>query len=79
MPEGEEGGLRPRLENLASMAKFTVPPKGGDPESLETWRKYSLALNATRRFRYCADLEKRREIDEAMKVRSHLCCLLSFY
>ncbi|KAG0581781.1 hypothetical protein M758_3G006500 [Ceratodon purpureus] len=74
MPEGEEGflsprGLAPRLENLTSMRNFTIPSKGGDPESLETWRKYSLALNATRRFRYTADLEKRRERAEALEQK----------
>ena len=69
--EGEDmsqRGLGPRLENWAS-ENFRVPPKRGDPESLETWRKYSLALNATRRFRYTADIAKRRELAEVLKVR----------
>lgn len=51
------------------MSKFHVAGKGGDPESLATWRKYSLALNAPRRFRYTADLEKRRELQEALEEK----------
>lgn len=66
--------LHPKLEKLTSMSKFHVAGKGGDPESLATWRKYSLALNATRRFRYTADLEKRRELQEALEVLNYICC-----
>jgi len=57
------------------MRNFQIPNKGGDPESLETWRKFSLALNATRRFRYCADLEKRKEVAAQMEVRHYFCSL----
>lgn len=81
MAEGEEGilsprRLGPRLENLTSMTKFDIPAKGGDHESLQAWRKYSLALNATRRFRYCADLEKRRELAGKMEVRHDPCSFM---
>lgn len=58
------------------MSNFQIAAKGGDPESLETWRKYCLALNATRRFRYCADLEKRKELAAALEVRPLLFLLL---
>jgi hypothetical protein len=56
------------LENLPSMKKFVVPPKGSTSEALEGWRKASFTLNASRRFRYVADLKKRKEAEEARQV-----------
>ncbi len=56
------------LENLPSMKKFVVPPKGSTSESLEEWRKASFTLNPSRRYRYVADLKKRKEAEEARQV-----------
>jgi hypothetical protein len=53
------------LENLPSMKKFVVPPKGSTSEDLEGWRKASFTLNPSRRYRYVADLKKRKEAEEA--------------
>jgi hypothetical protein len=58
------------LENLPSMKKFVVPPKGSTSEALEGWRKASLTLNPSRRFRYVADLKKRKEAEETRQVLS---------
>lgn len=65
--------LGPRLDHLASMKNFVIPHKDGDPESLKAWRISTFVLNASRRFRYTANLEKRREAAEMLEVRNHLC------
>jgi Ca2+-transporting ATPase len=57
------------IEDLPSMKKFEIPHKGSSPEALEGWRRASFALNASRRFRYVADLKKRGEAEEALKQR----------
>lgn len=71
MAEGGEGLSLPQRLGMA-MSNFEIAAKGGDHESLESWRKFNLVLNATRRFRYCADLEKRKELKAAMHVRRFL-------
>ncbi len=56
------------IEDLPSMKKFEIPHKGSSPEALEGWRRACFALNTSRRFRYVADLKKRGEAEEALKV-----------
>jgi hypothetical protein len=58
-----------RLEHGSSMGKFVVPNKGATPEVLRTWRKAALVLNVARRFRYVANLDNRRALDEERQRR----------
>ncbi len=57
-----------RVEHVSSMEKFVVPNKGATPEVLRTWRKAALVLNVARRFRYVANLDNRRALEEARQV-----------
>ncbi len=57
-----------RLEHVSSMETFVVPNKGATPEVLGTWRKAALVLNVARRFRYVANLDNRRALEEARQV-----------
>ncbi|EFJ37088.1 hypothetical protein SELMODRAFT_266601 [Selaginella moellendorffii] len=43
---------------------FEIPHKDTPLEVLESWRKATLVLNASRRFRYTANVKKRRDADE---------------
>eukprot|EP00249_Psilotum_nudum_P020710 c27815_g1_i1 orf=255-3401(+) len=49
------------MERLGSLKDFDIPHKEPPLEKLEKWRKMCLVLNATRRFRYTANVKKRRE------------------
>ena len=55
------------LESHPAMKGFVVNAKDNTLESLEHWRKLCLVLNATRRFRYCANTEKRRRTEDHLK------------
>ena len=46
----------------ASMDSFVVPHKSPSLEDLDAWRKKVFSLNKSRRFRYTANLAKRREV-----------------
>jgi hypothetical protein len=58
-----------RLEHHASMEKFVVPNKGATAEVLGNWRKTALVVNAARRFRYVANLDNRRALEEERQRR----------
>lgn len=68
-----------RLEHGSSMGKFVVPNKGATPEVLRTWRKAALVLNVARRFRYVANLDNRRALDEERQVLITLILPSSFF
>lgn len=54
---------------LYEMPGITVPPgKLATEEQLLKWRKSVLALNSSRRFRYAANFEKRKQDLEARKA-----------
>eukprot|EP00249_Psilotum_nudum_P017892 c26539_g2_i1 orf=123-2279(+) len=55
------------MERFDSMKNFDIPHKEASLEKLEGWRKAALVLNATRRFRYTANLKKRRELLEGKR------------
>ncbi len=57
-----------RVEHDPSMEKFVVPNKGATSEVLQTWRKAALVLNVARRFRYVANLDNRRALEEERQV-----------
>ena len=42
---------------------FDVDAKDMDTEAMEKWRSSALVLNAARRFRYTANLEKRVKVN----------------
>ncbi|KAL6841111.1 hypothetical protein ACP4OV_029080 [Aristida adscensionis] len=50
---------------------FDIPPKGAPVERLKRWRQSSLALNASRRFRYTLDLKKEEDM-ELREIRAKL-------
>jgi hypothetical protein len=68
-----------RLEHGSSMDKFVIPNKGATPEVLRTWRKAALVLNVARRFRYVANLDNRRALDEERQVLITLILPSSFF
>jgi len=51
------------------MEKFVVPNKGATAEVLGNWRKTALVVNAARRFRYVANLDNRRALEEERQRR----------
>eukprot|EP00252_Welwitschia_mirabilis_P024143 TRINITY_DN704_c0_g1_i1.p1 TRINITY_DN704_c0_g1~~TRINITY_DN704_c0_g1_i1.p1 ORF type:complete len:1098 (-),score=233.81 TRINITY_DN704_c0_g1_i1:295-3588(-) len=50
---------------------FDIPPKKAPLEALRKWRQATLALNASRRFRYTLDLKREKEKEEILsKIRA---------
>lgn len=60
------------LESHPAMKGFVVHAKDNSLDNLEHWRKLCLVLNATRRFRYCANTERRRRTEDHLKSVSSL-------
>jgi hypothetical protein len=50
------------------MEKFVVPNKGATAEVLGNWRKTALVVNAARRFRYVANLDNRRALENQVLI-----------
>jgi hypothetical protein len=48
-----------------------LPGKRATDEQLLKWRKSVLALNSSRRFRYAADINKRKQDQERRKATFH--------
>lgn len=60
------------------MKEFEIANKSETLESLEKWRKLSLVLNASRRFRYVADTKKRRQAEDDLNFVTQITPSLSF-
>ncbi|KAJ7561896.1 hypothetical protein O6H91_03G046200 [Diphasiastrum complanatum] len=52
------------LSRALSFERFNIPSKRASLELLEEWRHATFALNAARRFRYTANIKKRRRLEE---------------
>ncbi|KAJ3693453.1 hypothetical protein LUZ60_008933 [Juncus effusus] len=62
-----------RRKSSSSGSAFEIPHKGASLEHFKRWRKYALALNASRRFRYTLDLKREAEKEELRrKIRANI-------